>query len=666
MTRLALLMSCVIALHPSLSTVLEAQAPFGLAFSSYYGQFQYDEAADVAVDANGFVYVAGTTESFGTGFDAFVLKLTPDGSQIVYATYFRGSGFDVASAIAVDAAGSVSVVGHTTSSNFPLVTPFQSTLSGDSDVWIAQLDASGTPVRSSYYGGSSFENGYAMALGASGEVYIAGSTGSLDLPGASGLQQTHGGGFEDGFVVKIRADGTGAEYATYLGGSGNDTVFRIAADASGHAYLAGQTTSSNFPVAAALQPAFGGGFNDGFVTKLSPDGSALVFSTYLGGVDRDLVVGIAVDALGAVHVGGSTGSHDFPMVNAYQPFFGGGFADAFLAKFQADGQALTFSTFLGGQGAEAAVRLVLDSQGNLYLGGETDSPNFPVMDPVQPQVNGVDGFVAQLSSDGQMLVQSTPFGGSGLDSVAGLALSPTSEVWFVGRTDSGDLPLVNPFQSWHGGSSDAFIARLGVPPPPNQAPVAVAGNDVQVTASGCTADVILDGTGSSDPDGDPLTFEWSGEFGTATGATATVQLTPGTHTITLVVRDGHGGSATDTVVVTVIADAPPQIVRVTATPNVLSPANHQMVPVAVSVELSGGCVASTTCRIAGVISSEPVSGLGGGDVAPDWEITGPLTLRLRAEHGPRSLGRLYVIVVECVHASGGISRRLVVVAVPRH
>ena len=544
------------------------------------------------------------------------------------------------------------------------MTPFQSTLNGSTDVWIAKLDASGTLVRSTYYGGSSFENGTAMALGTSGEVYIAGGAGSPDLPGANGLQQTHAGGFEDGYVAKIRADGTGVEYATYLGGSGNDTAFRIAVDAAGHAYVTGSTSSVDFPVAAALQPTFAGGFSDGFVTKLSPDGSELVFSTYLGGVDRDLVTAVDVDAEGAVHVGGSTGSYNFPTLNAYDPYFGGGFSDAFVARFQPDGLALTFSTFLGGSGSEVAMKLVVDSQGNLHLGGQTDSFDFPLIGAVQEQVNGSDGFVAQLSSDGQTLLQSTPIGGSSLDGVVGLALSPAGDVWFAGRTDSMDFPIVNAFQPWHGGGSDAFIARLGVVAP-NEVPVAFAGHDVHVTAGGCMGQVLLDSAGSSDPDGDPLTFEWSGEFGTATGATAAVELTPGTHTITLRVHDGRGGHATDTVVVTVLPDALPQIVGATATPNVLSPADHRMVPVEIGVDLAGGCVAGTTCRIVGVISSEPVSGLGRGDLAPDWEITGPLTLRLRAEHGPRSLGRLYAIVVECVHATGDRSRTLAWVLVRR-
>jgi PKD domain len=501
-------------------------------------------------------------------------------------------------------------------------------------------------------------------VGPSGEIYVAGSTGSPDLPGANGLQQSHGGGFDDAYVVKVRADGTSLEYATYLGGGANDSAGRIAVNTAGEAYVVGQTSSPNFPVAAAFQPTFGGGFNDAFVTKLTADGSSLVFSTYLGGVDRDLAVGLALGADGTVQVGGSTASFNFPRINALQPFLAGGFADAFVAKIEPDGQGLIFSTFLGGQGADVGVSVAVGADGNLYLAGETDSFDFPVIAPIQGQVNGSDGFVMQLSADGQTLVQSTPLGGTGLDVAVGLAFSLTDEVWIVGRTDSTDFPLVNAFQPFHAGSMDAFVVRLGTPPS-NQPPTASAGPDVEVTASGCTAQVLLDGTGSSDPDGDPLTFQWSGDFGTVTGATPTVELPPGTYTVTLSVADGRGGTASDTVIVTVHPDAPPEIAGATATPNVLTPADHRMVPVTVSVDLTGGCASETTCRIVSVLSSEPSSGLGHGDLAPDWTITGPLTLLMRAEHGPRSLGRVYLVVVECQHTSGVRSRTATLVVVPR-
>src|SRR5688572_5787522 len=236
-----IVVTCVgIGTYLSAQPVVGADGVSQILSSSYFGRFDYDEATDVAVDASGFVYVIGRSELFGNT-DAFVLKLTPDGSQIVYSKFLRGSGFDMANAVAVDAAGAVYVAGHTTSADFPVVQPLQSNLRGSSDMWVAKLDASGSVVYSTYYGGSSFENGDALALGPGGEVYISGGTGSSDLPGVNGVQRVFGGGFGDGFVAKISSDGATIQFATYLGGTAGDELSRVAVGADGHLYVAGYT-----------------------------------------------------------------------------------------------------------------------------------------------------------------------------------------------------------------------------------------------------------------------------------------------------------------------------------------------------------------------------------------------------------------------------------------
>lgn len=673
MKRLATLLCISIAVCAPASSVLRASddPPFtALASSSYYGRGGFDEANDMVVDAEGFVYLAGWTESFGArGYDGFVAKLSPDGSEVLYSTLLGGSGFDIAEGLALDPAGGVYVVGHTTSTDFPLIDAFQTERRGSSDVWIAKLDTAGTLAYSTYYGGSSFENGMAIALGPTGAIYVTGSTGSLDLPAATGFQQANAGGFADGFVLKINPDGSGPAYATYLGGSGDEFVSGIAVDATDRAYIAGGTGSLDFPIAAALQPSYGGGYNDAFLTELSPDGSALVLSTYLGGFDRDSAVGIAVDQTNAVYLTGSTSSYDFPTRNAYQPYVFGGWGDAFVMKVTADG-ALDFSTFFGGDGYEVGVKVVVDNEGNVQITGETDSFMFPLVRPVQSQVNGIDAFYARFSPDGQSLLRSTPLGSSGFDAGRSLGLSPSGDIWIAGRTDSRDFPIVNAFQPDLAGSADAFVSRLTftftepAEPPPNTPPVANAGEDQIIFTDGCAVDVWLDGSFSSDADRNPLDFVWTSELGDWWDPVIGMPLLPGTYTFTLMVDDRRGGTAFDTVTVTVIDIGPPQIGMVSATPSVLHPPNHKMVDVSVSVELAGSCDAGSTCRIVGVGSNEPVNGHGDGNTAPDWEVTGPLTLRLRAERGQHPEGRIYTITIECVDAAGNASQRAVTVSVP--
>ena len=664
MKKLGFLTCVGIGMYVSAHTVLSADTVSQIQSSSYFGNYAYDEATATAVDGSGFVYVVGFSELFGGNSDAFVLKLTPDGSQVVYSTYFRGAGFDIANAVAVDGAGAVYVVGHTTSADFPLVHSLQSDLRGSSDMWVAKLDPSGSIVYSTYYGGSSFENGDALALGPGGEVYISGGTGSIDLPGVNGVQRIHAGGFSDGFVAKIAADGASVQYATYLGGSGTDELNSLAVGADGHLYIAGYTSSPDFPVISAFQPAFGGGFTDGLVAKLSPDGTRVVFSSYLGGVDRDAAIGLAVDADGAIYLAGNTSSYNFPTHHAYKPYNYSSYSDAFVTKLQPDGTALVFSTFFGGQGDDGALDVSVDAAGQIHFVGQTASYDFPLVGAVQEQVLGFDAFAAQLSADGSTVIRSTPIGGAGFDTADAVGFSPSGDVWVVGRTDSEDFPILNAFQSWHGGSTDAFVTRLSAYTLPNNAPLAFAGHDASYTIKGCTARAFLNGW-AWDEDGDPLTFTWTGPFGTASGPSAVVDLPGGSHTVILTVTDGRGGVATDTVEIFVNDIDPPRIAGAMATPNVLGPPNHQMVPVSIALSFADECGAYTTCRIVAVSSSDPVNGLGDGDTAPDWEVTGPLSLLLRAERGALGAQRTYTVTLECVDGSGLASRTSVEVIVPR-
>ena len=200
----------------------------------------------------------------------------------------------------------------------------------------------------------------------------------------------------------------------------------------------------------------------------------------------------------------------------------------------------------------------------------------------------------------------------------------------------------------------------------NHAPVVSAGDDRTVNLGGeCPANVILNASGS-DPDGDVLTFTWTSSAGGASGPSPSFSLPAGTYTFTVTANDGNGGFATDSVVVAVLDTTPPTIDAVTATPSVISPANHAMVPVVVRAAASDGCGAAVSCRIVAVTSNEPADGLGDGDTSPDWVVTGDLTVNLRAERSGTGNGRVYTITVACLDPSGNQSTSTVTVSVPRN
>ena len=200
-------------------------------------------------------------------------------------------------------------------------------------------------------------------------------------------------------MAKVNTAGTAVVYSTYVGGSGDDEGYGVAVDASGNAYVAGPTNSTNFPTVNPLQAAGGGNYYDAFVARLNAAGSALVYSTYLGGTGDDQAAGIAVDGSGNAYITGLTDSTDFPVANPLQAANGGGIADAFVAKVSAAGSALVYSTFLGGSGDDGGRGIALDGSGNAYVAGATDSANFPTANPLQAVFGGgyYTAFVAKIA-----------------------------------------------------------------------------------------------------------------------------------------------------------------------------------------------------------------------------------------------------------------------------
>src|SRR5262249_49788457 len=246
-----------------------------------------------------------------------------------------------------------------------------------------------------------------------GNAYVTGYTSSSNFPTDSPLQPALGGSY-DAFVTKMNASGSALVYSTYLGGSAYDQGGGSAMDAAGNADMTASTRSRYFSTVNALQPAFGGGSYDAFVAKVDATGSTLVYSTYLGGSAFDRgSYGIALDTEGNAYVAGTTSSSNFPIVNALQPAYGGGSYDAFVAKVDASGSALVYSTYLGGSSDEEGDDIAVDAQGNAYVTGYTASDNFPTDTPLQvARGGGSDAFVTKVNASGSALVYSTYLGGS--------------------------------------------------------------------------------------------------------------------------------------------------------------------------------------------------------------------------------------------------------------
>ncbi len=346
---------------------------------------------------------------------------------------------------------------------------------------------------STLLGGSSFEQGNSIARDSQGNIYLTGNTNSTDFPvTANAVQNSFGGGESfggDAFVAKISPEGN-LLYSTYIGGSGDEFGTDIAVDNAGNIYISGTTTSANFPTVNALQSNYNGGqfFGDAFVTKISADGSTILYSTYLGGQDDDESNAIAVDNSGNVYVAGNTGGvspfplqpipgvGDFPTTpNARQDRLASDFnRDVFVSKISPDGGNLVYSTLLGGNDFDVPNDLVLDSSGNVYITGNTRSPDFPVVNATQGTLGGDrDVFIAQLNSDGSDLLYSSFYGAGDGDTGEGIALDNAGNIYVSGSSGTriiggdaavppeGDFPTFNAFQStFGGGGSDGIIIKI--------------------------------------------------------------------------------------------------------------------------------------------------------------------------------------------------------------
>ena len=393
---------------------------------------------EFAGGGGGFI---NTFAGFAVG-DIFVAKLNAAGNALVYSTYLGGAGDDYGEGIAVDAAGNAYLAGMTDSTDFPTTNAIQAENAGLADMFIAKLNASGSALAySTYLGGSDSDGDPMIALDARGNLYFEAWTLSTDIPTANAFQ-TESAGSVDISVGKVNAAGDALAYSTYLGGSdfeicGSDIVV----DPAGNNYLNGITCSTDFPTLNPIQPEKAGPC-DAFLTKLNANGNALIYSTYLGGNGDEITLGTAVDAAGNAYVTGTTFSSDFPTVNPIQATYAGN-GDAFVAKVNRNGTALVYSTYLGGTDFDLGRGIVVDAARNSYIVGGTVSTDFPTANPLQAANAGdEDVFLTKLNRTGNALVFSTYLGGSSWEEPSGIALGPSGDAYIQGTTASTDFPVV--------------------------------------------------------------------------------------------------------------------------------------------------------------------------------------------------------------------------------
>ena len=389
---------------------------------------------------------------------------------LTYSTFLGGSGIDQGNSIAVDAAGNAYITGATASPNFPTLNPFQSDFHGIQDAFVAKFNpgASGAAslIYSTYLGGSKGNAfGLGIAVDGSGNAYVTGGTGATDFPTTPGAFQTTAPSQGTGFVTKLDAAGSAVVYSTFLSGSSNNNQgLAIAVDSLGGAYVTGFTASADFPsTPGGFQKTLGGSF-DAFIAKLNPAGSALDYSTFLGGSGDEQGHAIAVDSAGNAYVTGGTGSANFPTTTGvFQTSFGG-VGDAFVAKFNpalSGSASLVYSTYFGGNGNDQGNGIAVDSSGNAYITGFTFSTNFATTPGAfQTTLNGQTAFVTKMNATASALVYSTLLGGDFTQSDA-IAVDSTGNAAVTGDTGSATFPVTaDAFRSQNGVAHDAFLTKL--------------------------------------------------------------------------------------------------------------------------------------------------------------------------------------------------------------
>jgi Beta-propeller repeat len=482
-----------------------------IAFSTLLGGTGQEAEGGIAVDLAGNIYVTGYTYSgnfpktlgaydrtfAGLPYDAFVTKLNPTGSGLVYSTFLGGNGKDAGLGISVDPSGQAIVCGYTESSNFPTtIGAFDRTRGGARDAFLTKLNAAGTKlVYSTLLGGSLSDEAAGLAVDKNGNACLSGTTLSPDFPTTvKAYDTTFSGG--DAFLTKVNSSGTRLVFSTFFGGSGEEKGLGISLDPSGYIVITGTTTSANLPTTSGAYDKTLGGSQDIFVAKFGAAGGSPVFSTYLGsnGVDGTLG-GLAVDNGKNVYLTGYTESNGYPTTSgAFDSAFSGS-NEAFVTKLNSAGSALVYSTYLGGSNVEYGRGIGVDALGDAIVTGYTKSANWPITnDAFDRTANGdQDVFLTLLNPTGKGLLYSTYIGGSGADRTGGnLAQDAYGNAFIIGSTSSTNFPKTSgAYDRTYAGGRDDFIVKFYAP----MAVLVVDGNDFNGNYA-CDAAVFRPTSGS--------------------------------------------------------------------------------------------------------------------------------------------------------------------------
>ena len=445
-------------------------------FATYVGGSGFESATAMATDSAGNLYVTGWTDSSNfpvvgaysstsRGNDVFVFKLSSSGTSLLYATYIGGISDDRAFGIAVDSAGSAYIAGATSSTDFPLNSPFQSTHAGVRDGFVLKLSPDGSQIiYSSFLGGSGTDIANAVALDASNNLFVTGETDSTNFRTANPLQAANRGRL-DAFLAKVDATG-GLAFSTYHGGVGDDRGLGVAVDNQGGVYFTGVTSSNNLTTVSPFQAAISG-TQDCFIAKAADSGSSLVYATYFGGSGSiDQCNAIAVDSSRNAYVVGVTNSTNLPLVNPFQTAFGGGSTDGFVSKLNAAGSALVYSTYYGTMVTDNLNAIALDSAGQAHVAGRTNGGALPIVDAIQTTQGGLyDAYAARIKATGGSVDFSSYFGGNGSESANAIAVLPSGTVYIAGQTTSMNMTTVNAYQGFGGAEGSVFVLGFNLTPP---------------------------------------------------------------------------------------------------------------------------------------------------------------------------------------------------------